>query len=401
MERHLQKSFITDIELRRYEHNVEVGHFIQGDLNSSYVGFNIKNNNIPYDLTDCQVLYNIKKPDGTRFEAYAEIVMPTRGYIECNISGQALVIEGVCELELSILKKGARLTTHRVRYIVNPSLFENLGVSQDEIKILTDLIDSVNKYTNQVIEAEKLRQASETQRCLDEEERNQSESQRKLDEEARKQDNLQMKEDESIRQSNETSRQQYFEQIKVEIEGKLTSIDSISTNISDLEDSLIKAESQRESDESVRKSNELSRQESFATIVGENTTLKQSLLNVIENSENKLEDITTKETEWIVSEDERNASEEQRRNDEESRNSNEVIRSNNETTRVKSEEQRRADEELRKQSNIQMNEDEKVRQTQEAKRVQDDKDRNDKFNRLISEMEITSSDISDIINFIQ
>lgn len=401
MERHLQRSFVTDIELRRYENNVEVGQFIQGDLNSSYVGFNLKNNNVPYNLTDCQVLYNIKKPDGTRYEAYAEIVMPTRGYIECNICGQALVVEGVCELELSILKNGARLTTHRVRYIVNPSLFDDLGVSQDEIKVLTDLIDNVNKYANQVTEAEESRQASETLRSQAEEERNQSEVQRKQDEEIRKQDNLQMKEDESIRQANETSRQEYFEQIKVEIEGKLTSIDSISTDISGFKDSLIKAESQRELNEGVRTSNETSRQESFTRIVNENTTLKQSLLNAIESTENKLDDITIKESEWIASETERNASEEQRKNDEESRKSNEVIRSNNETTRVESEEQRCADEELRKQSNIQMNENEKLRQAQEEKRVQDDNDRNDKFNKLVSNLEITSSDISDIINFIQ
>ena len=178
MEKHLQRGFVTNIDIKRYEHNVELGEFVQGDIKSSYLGFNIKSGNRPYDLTDCEVIYQIKKPDGTKVSSIGEISMPTRGYVECAIGGQALLIDGICELELSILKGGAKLTSHRVRYIVNPSLFETIGISQDEITVLSQLIDRVHEYSEIVRTEEEKRNNSENSRIENEKQRELAETDR-------------------------------------------------------------------------------------------------------------------------------------------------------------------------------------------------------------------------------
>lgn len=178
MEKHLQRGFVTNIDIKRYEHNVELGEFVQGDIKSSYLGFNIKNGNRPYDLTDCEVIYQIKKPDGTKVSSIGEISMPTRGYVECAIGGQALLIDGVCELELSILKNGAKLTSHKVRYMVNPSLFETIGVSQDEITVLSQLMDRVHEYSEMVRTEEEKRNNSENSRIENEKQRELAETDR-------------------------------------------------------------------------------------------------------------------------------------------------------------------------------------------------------------------------------
>lgn len=178
MEKYLQRGFVIDIDMKRYEHNVELGEFVQGDIKSSYLGFNIKNGNRPYDLTDCEVIYQIKKPDGTKVSSIGEISMPTRGYVECAIGGQALLIDGICELELSILKGGAKLTSHRVRYIVNPSLFETIGISQDEITVLSQLMDRVHEYAEIVRTEEEKRNNSENSRIENEKQRELAETDR-------------------------------------------------------------------------------------------------------------------------------------------------------------------------------------------------------------------------------
>lgn len=178
MEKHLQRGFVTNIDIKRYEHNVELGEFVQGDIKSSYLGFNIKNGDRPYDLTDCEVIYQIKKPDGTKVSSIGEISMPTRGYVECAIGGQALLIDGICELELSILKNGAKLTSHKIRYMVNPSLFETIGVSQDEVTVLSQLMDRVHEYVEIVRTEEEKRNNSENSRIENEKQRELAETDR-------------------------------------------------------------------------------------------------------------------------------------------------------------------------------------------------------------------------------
>ena len=178
MEKYLQRGFVIDIDMKRYEHNVELGEFVQGDIKSSYLGFNIKNGNRPYDLTDCEVIYQIKKPDGTKVSSIGEISMPTRGYVECAIGGQALLIDGICELELSILKNGAKLTSHKIRYMVNPSLFETIGVSQDEVTVLSQLMDRVHEYAEIVRTEEEKRNNSENSRIENEKQRELAETDR-------------------------------------------------------------------------------------------------------------------------------------------------------------------------------------------------------------------------------
>lgn len=302
MEKHLQRGFVTNIDIKRYEHNVELGEFVQGDIKSSYLGFNIKNGNRPYDLTGCEVIYQIKKPDGTKVSSIGEISMPTRGYVECAIGGQALLIDGICELEISIIKGGAKLTSHKVRYMVNPSLFETIGISQDEVTILSQLMDRVHEYAemvrteeetrknsennriekeNERISAETDRDNSETQRKRNETTRIEKENVRISNEESRVSSETQREQSEQTRNSNETGRVQAEERRVEEFSRMTTELESLNTKVTEDENARVNAEITRVSNESNRVAAENKRVSDFETMNTEFEQLSIDLGEVI------------------------------------------------------------------------------------------------------------------------
>lgn len=92
---------------------------VQGSVNEN-LQIKLKNHGKIYNLTDCQVIYEIIKPDGYVCDGLMNITVPNSGFGIIQLTKQTLSSEGICKVNLSIIRKNQEIKVNGLKYEVTP-----------------------------------------------------------------------------------------------------------------------------------------------------------------------------------------------------------------------------------------------------------------------------------------
>ena len=280
-------------------------NFVYGmsDCNSSYLELEILNEGKTVNLEDYTVICSIVKSDNKCIFNECNIENTTNGIIEILLTTQALASDGTNYLQLILKNKDVVITSPIITYEVVKTILsesEDIIKSTNELPILIDLIDKVNKQHeecinihNEITNSEVIRVEKENERQSLELERISNESTRVNNEDIRVLSELERstKENERIRKelerikseknrvSNENERitkdtnrdnkenlRNLAEISRVDNEGIRVSSEN---NRKSSESKRVKSEEVRESNELVRKEQERIREQSMTNIKNE------------------------------------------------------------------------------------------------------------------------------------
>lgn len=106
---------------------------VQGSVDD-YFQVKLKQNGKPYDLTDCEVIYEIIKPDGFICSGILNITYPTSGFGIFQLSEQMLATTGICRINLSIINSSQEIKVNGLKYEVLPGISNVVSWSEENVK---------------------------------------------------------------------------------------------------------------------------------------------------------------------------------------------------------------------------------------------------------------------------
>ncbi|HIG0355960.1 TPA: BppU family phage baseplate upper protein [Clostridium sporogenes] len=244
----MEKQFNLIIDTKRSTYNAVRG-LKQGD-NNSVLNVTLVQNSVPFNLSNCTVRINYKRPDNKLFLQMVDITNAIEGKIKINILTKVLESIGEVKADLSIFDKDNRkITSVTFSMFVDGSIYRNDYIDPEDL----DLIQSIWVEEDKRIKQENERKESEDNRQNAENIRVENEEHRKLEETKRvDSENIRI-ENETEREENETDR----------IENEKNRIESENKRIENEENRVTK-ESERVDAEEERKTNETERQQGYA-----------------------------------------------------------------------------------------------------------------------------------------
>ena len=102
---------------------------VQGSVNE-LLQIKLKNHGKLYNLTDCQIIYEIIKPDGHVCNGLMNITVPNNGFGNIQLTKQALSSVGICKINLSIIRKNEEIKVNGLKYEVTPGESEVVSWSE-------------------------------------------------------------------------------------------------------------------------------------------------------------------------------------------------------------------------------------------------------------------------------
>ena len=259
-------------------------NFVYGmsDCNSSYLELEILNEGKTVNLEDYTVICSIVKSDNKCIFNECNIENTTNGIIEILLTTQALASDGTNYLQLILKNKDVVITSPIITYEVVKTILsesEDIIKSTNELPILIDLIDKVNKQHeecinihNEITNSEIIRVEKENERQSLELERISNENTRVNNEDIRVLSELERSTKENERITKDTNRdnkenlRNLAEISRVDNEGIRVSSEN---NRKSSESKRVKSEEVRESNELVRKEQERIREQSMTNIKNE------------------------------------------------------------------------------------------------------------------------------------
>ncbi|MCR1933518.1 BppU family phage baseplate upper protein [Clostridium tepidum] len=241
----MEKQFNLLIDTKRTGFNTVRG-LKQGD-NNSVLNITLVQNSIPFNLENCTVRINYKRPDNKIFLQMADIVNATEGKVKINILTKVLESVGEVKTDLSIFDTNNRkITSVTFNMFVEASVYtndyleledldviqgiyvkENERINNEKIRVENEDIRKFNEelrqenenirvnkederitQENERVESETIRQAKEKERVENEETRQANEEKRQSDEITRQANEEKRQSDEITRQQNEENRKQ-------------------------------------------------------------------------------------------------------------------------------------------------------------------------------------------------
>ncbi|NFH48824.1 DUF2479 domain-containing protein [Clostridium sporogenes] len=246
----MEKQFNLIIDTKRSTYNAVRG-LKQGD-NNSVLNVTLVQNSVPFNLSNCTVRINYKRPDNKLFLQMVDITNAIEGKIKINILTKVLESIGEVKADLSIFDKDNRkITSVTFSMFVDGSIYRNDYIDKEDL----DLIQSIWVEEDKRIKQENERKESEDNRQNAENIRVENEEHRKLEETKRvDSENIRI-ENETEREENETNR----------IENEKNRLDSENKRVENEENRIAK-ESERVDGEEERKTNESDRQQGYEEI---------------------------------------------------------------------------------------------------------------------------------------
>ena len=141
-------------QLRRYNFNVDLSNlkgevidskavFIQGDRDSSVIGANIIQNNVPFDLTGYTVSINIKENENDLETYICEIENATAGIVKIALPARYVDETGTNMFEICLQKDSKIILSQTYSYTVLQSLGEGKLGTETQMTALQQLIQQV------------------------------------------------------------------------------------------------------------------------------------------------------------------------------------------------------------------------------------------------------------------
>ena len=212
----LNENIIKDYSISLYMEEMNKIHktkalFNQKDSRTSVVIIqllNNKNEKNPINLTGCKIVAKILKSDNTTSSILCSILDAENGYLALGMTEQALLVIGDNVFELEIQYENQILYSPKMSYTVVDNLYDEspLLVSQDEFPVLNSLIYNVQLLEKELVSLDAVIDNNEDIRSSNEE----------------------------LRKENEVDRIQNFENIKSTIEEKVNLINQKMQDIEDL-----------------------------------------------------------------------------------------------------------------------------------------------------------------------
>ncbi|MCW6124244.1 BppU family phage baseplate upper protein [Clostridium sporogenes] len=246
----MEKQFNLIIDTKRSTYNAVRG-LKQGD-NNSVLNVTLVQNSVPFNLSNCTVRINYKRPDNKLFLQMVDITNAIEGKIKINILTKVLESIGEVKADLSIFDKDNRkITSVTFSMFVDGSIYRNDYIDKEDL----DLIQSIWVEEDKRIKQENERKESEDNRVSNENIRLENEENRKSEETKRGNSERVREENEIERKKNETNR--------IENE-KNRAVDEVIRGKN--EENRVTKESERTQAESIRETNETTRQQGYTEI---------------------------------------------------------------------------------------------------------------------------------------
>ncbi|NFD31043.1 DUF2479 domain-containing protein [Clostridium botulinum] len=246
----MDKKFNLLIDTKRTGFNAVRG-LKQGD-NNSILNVTLVQNSVPFDLSNCTVRINYKRPDNKLFLQMVDIENATEGKIKINILTKVLENAGEVKADLSLFDKDNRkITSATFSMFVDSSVYRNDYLEPEDL----DLIQSIWVEEDKRIKQENIREKNEESRVSNESIREKNEKDRTDREQLRQVIEDQRQGNEAGREANENKR----------VENEKTRDESESKRIENEENRIAK-ESERIEAENKRIENETDRQQGYANI---------------------------------------------------------------------------------------------------------------------------------------
>ncbi|MHB7978926.1 DUF2479 domain-containing protein [Clostridium sporogenes] len=246
----MDKPFNLIIDTKRSTYNAVRG-LKQGD-NNSILNVTLVQNSVPFDLSNCTVRINYKRPDNKLFLQMVDIENATEGKIKINILTKALESIGEVKADLSLFDKDNRKITSATFYMfVDGSIYRNDYLEPEDL----DLIQSIWVEEDKRIRQENIREKNEENRVSNESIREKSEKDRTDKEQLRELVEDRRQDNETGREKNEAAR----------IENEKTRVEDENQR-KENEENRIAEESERVDAEEERKTNETDRQQGYTEI---------------------------------------------------------------------------------------------------------------------------------------
>lgn len=116
---------------------------VQGSVNEN-LQIKLRQDGKIYNLTDCEVIYEVIKPDGYICNGILNITVPNAGFGILQLSKQMTAAEGICKINLSILKDSQEIKVNGLKYEVTPG--ESNIVSWSEENIISTMPKNISNY---------------------------------------------------------------------------------------------------------------------------------------------------------------------------------------------------------------------------------------------------------------
>lgn len=246
----MDKPFNLIIDTKRTGFNAVRG-LKQGD-NNSVLNIILVQNSVPFNLSNCTVRINYKRPDNKIFLQMADTVNVTEGKIKINILTKALESIGEVKADLSVFDKDNRkITSATFSMFVDGSVYRNDYLEPEDL----DLIQSIWVEEDKRIKQENTRKLNEENRVSNESIREKNEKDRTDKEHLRQVIEDQRQDNEAGRESNENKR----------VENEKTRLENESKRLEN-EENRIGEETKRVEAEEERKTNETTRQQGYEEI---------------------------------------------------------------------------------------------------------------------------------------
>ncbi|MCW6094753.1 BppU family phage baseplate upper protein [Clostridium sporogenes] len=246
----MDKPFNLIIDTKRTGFNAVRG-LKQGD-NNSVLNITLVQNSVPFNLSNCTVRINYKRPDNKIFLQMADTANVTEGKIKINILTKALESIGEVKADLSVFDKDNRkITSATFSMFVDGSIYRNDYIDKEDL----DLIQSIWVEEDKRIKQEKNRETNEENRIENESIREKNEKDRTDKEHLRQVIEDQRQDNEAGRESNENKR----------VENEKTRLENESKRLEN-EENRIGEEIKRVEAEEERKTNETTRQQGYEEI---------------------------------------------------------------------------------------------------------------------------------------
>ncbi|MGL5715727.1 MAG: BppU family phage baseplate upper protein [Paraclostridium sp.] len=168
----LLRGYIVQVNMKTLNRKLNTkAMFNQRDNKTAMLLFQLSLDGV-MDLTSCKVMASVLKNDNTQVAIEGQIVDALQGIVAVGLSPQALACIGETLIELTVYYNEQELYSPTMSFIVTDNLFDEIDViSEDDFQILRDLIRDVQGVENEldVLETtintnEVLRQANENTR---------------------------------------------------------------------------------------------------------------------------------------------------------------------------------------------------------------------------------------------
>lgn len=135
-----------NITLNVWKDNSEFAMAIQGEVDSRFLTISLKDNDGPVDLTNKNVNFLAKKPDGTVVFNRMKVDNPHEGIAVLELTSQMSAVPGFLEgCEVHIMSEtGETLIAKKINILIQPSLGEAAEESLSELTAFQELVKNVS-----------------------------------------------------------------------------------------------------------------------------------------------------------------------------------------------------------------------------------------------------------------